>query len=123
MWATRFKLARFIGLSSVWAAMLGFLTVAAATAHEIRPAVADIAVGAESATIEITLTLESLVAGIDFTKAFKAGVIPGMLVIALLGVHAAYIGLKSSSQVWKLLPNCFQLFRASTENNYWCSLI
>lgn len=43
----------------------------------------------------LPILVYSLVAGIDFTKAFKAGVIPGMLVIALLGIHAAYIGLKS----------------------------
>jgi tripartite ATP-independent transporter DctM subunit len=42
----------------------------------------------------LPILIYSLVAGIDFTKAFKAGVIPGLLVIALLSVHAAYIGVK-----------------------------
>lgn len=43
----------------------------------------------------LPILVYSLVAGIDFTKAFKAGVIPGLLVIALLGAHAAYIGIKA----------------------------
>lgn len=43
----------------------------------------------------LPILVYSLVAGIDFTKAFKAGIIPGFLVIALLGVHAAYVGIKA----------------------------
>lgn len=43
----------------------------------------------------LPILVYSLVAGIDFTKAFKAGIIPGLLVIALLGAHAAYIGVKA----------------------------
>jgi C4-dicarboxylate transporter, DctM subunit len=43
----------------------------------------------------LPILVYSLVAGIDFTKAFKAGILPGLLVIALLGVHAAYIGIKA----------------------------
>ena len=43
----------------------------------------------------LPILVYSLVAGIDFTKAFKAGIIPGLLIIALLGVHAAYIGIKA----------------------------
>ncbi|MEZ4221255.1 MAG: TRAP transporter large permease [Polyangiaceae bacterium] len=43
----------------------------------------------------LPILVYSLVAGIDFTKAFKAGIVPGLLVIALLGVHAAYIGIKT----------------------------
>ncbi len=42
----------------------------------------------------LPILVYSLVAGIDFTKAFKAGIIPGLLVIGLLGIHAAYIGIK-----------------------------
>jgi len=42
----------------------------------------------------LPILIYSLVAGIDFTKAFKAGVVPGMLVVFLLAVHAAYIGVK-----------------------------
>jgi C4-dicarboxylate transporter DctM subunit len=42
----------------------------------------------------LPILIYSLVAGIDFNKAFKAGVIPGLLVVGLLGVHAMYIGVK-----------------------------
>jgi C4-dicarboxylate transporter, DctM subunit len=42
----------------------------------------------------LPILIYSLVAGIDFTKAFKAGVVPGLLVVGLLAVHAAYIGIK-----------------------------
>ena len=43
----------------------------------------------------LPILVYSLVAGIDFTKAFKAALIPGLLVVALLGVHAAYVGIKA----------------------------
>jgi C4-dicarboxylate transporter DctM subunit len=43
----------------------------------------------------LPILVYSLIAGIDFTKAFKACIIPGMLVIAILSVHAAYIGIKA----------------------------
>ncbi len=43
----------------------------------------------------LPILVYSLVAGIDYTKAFKAGIIPGMLVIGLLGIHAAYVGIKT----------------------------
>src|SRR5690349_1353361 len=42
----------------------------------------------------LPILIYSLVAGIDFTKAFKAGVIPGFLVVFLLSLHAAYTGIK-----------------------------
>lgn len=42
----------------------------------------------------LPILIYSLVAGIDFNKAFKAGVIPGLLVVGLLGVHAMYTGWK-----------------------------
>jgi C4-dicarboxylate transporter, DctM subunit len=42
----------------------------------------------------LPILIYSLVAGIDFTKAFKAGVIPGFLVVGLLSIHAAYTGIK-----------------------------
>ncbi len=41
----------------------------------------------------LPLLVYSLVAGIDFVKAFKAGVLPGMLVIAILAIHAIYVGI------------------------------
>jgi C4-dicarboxylate transporter, DctM subunit len=43
----------------------------------------------------LPILVYSLVAGIDFTKAFKACLIPGFLVILLLSVHAAYVGVKA----------------------------
>ncbi|MCA9591996.1 MAG: TRAP transporter large permease [Myxococcales bacterium] len=43
----------------------------------------------------LPILVYSLVAGIDFTKAFKAGILPGLLIIALLGAHAAYVGVKA----------------------------
>jgi tripartite ATP-independent transporter DctM subunit len=42
----------------------------------------------------LPILIYSLVAGIDFNKAFKAGVIPGLLVVGLLGIHAMYTGVK-----------------------------
>jgi C4-dicarboxylate transporter, DctM subunit len=42
----------------------------------------------------LPILIYSLVAGIDFNKAFKAGIIPGTLVVLLLAFHAAYIGIK-----------------------------
>lgn len=42
----------------------------------------------------LPILIYSMVAGIDFTKAFKAGVVPGLLVVGLLAVHAGYIGLR-----------------------------
>ena len=40
----------------------------------------------------LPILVYALVAGIDFNAAFKAGLIPGVLIMVLLGVHAAYIG-------------------------------
>ena len=42
----------------------------------------------------LPILIYSLVAGIDFNKAFKAGVLPGLLVVFLLALHAGYIGWK-----------------------------
>jgi tripartite ATP-independent transporter DctM subunit len=42
----------------------------------------------------LPILIYSLVAGIDFTKAFKAGIVPGTLMIALFSLHAMYMGLK-----------------------------
>src|SRR5580658_4874960 len=42
----------------------------------------------------LPILVYSLVAGIDFNKTFKAGLIPGFLVMAMLGVHAAWVGRK-----------------------------
>lgn len=42
----------------------------------------------------VPILIYSLVAGIDFTKAFKAGVVPGLFMIGLFVVHAMYVGAK-----------------------------
>lgn len=42
----------------------------------------------------LPILVYALVAGIDFNEAFKAGLIPGILIMALLAVHAAYVGIK-----------------------------
>src|SRR6476659_3623774 len=42
----------------------------------------------------LPILIYSLVAGIDFNKTFKAGLIPGLLVMVLLGIYAAYVGAK-----------------------------
>lgn len=43
----------------------------------------------------LPLLIYSLVAGIDFTKAFKAGIIPGFLIIGILSAHAIWVGVRS----------------------------
>jgi C4-dicarboxylate transporter DctM subunit len=40
----------------------------------------------------LPILVYSLVAGIDFNKTFKAGLIPGFLVMAMLGAYAAWVG-------------------------------
>ncbi len=42
----------------------------------------------------LPILVYSLVAGIDFNKTFKAGLVPGLLVMVMLGVYAAYVGAK-----------------------------
>lgn len=42
----------------------------------------------------LPILVYALVAGIDFNAAFKAGIIPGVLIMALLAVHAAWVGNK-----------------------------
>jgi C4-dicarboxylate transporter, DctM subunit len=42
----------------------------------------------------LPILIYALVAGIDFSAAFKAGILPGVLIMVLLGLHAAYIGVK-----------------------------
>ena len=43
----------------------------------------------------VPILVYSLVAGVDFTKAFKAGLVPGFMVIGLLSMHAVYVGIKA----------------------------
>ncbi len=40
----------------------------------------------------LPILVYSLVAGIDFNETFKAGLVPGFMVMAMLGVYAAYVG-------------------------------
>ena len=40
----------------------------------------------------LPILVYSLVAGIDFNKTFKAGLVPGLLVMVLLGIYSAYVG-------------------------------
>ncbi|HEY6560866.1 MAG TPA: TRAP transporter large permease [Polyangiaceae bacterium] len=42
----------------------------------------------------LPILIYSLVAGIDFNMAFKAGVLPGLLVIVIISLHAAYISVR-----------------------------
>jgi tripartite ATP-independent transporter DctM subunit len=42
----------------------------------------------------LPILVYALVAGIDFNAAFKAGIIPGVMIMVFLGIHAAYIGHK-----------------------------
>lgn len=42
----------------------------------------------------LPILVYALVAGIDFNATFKAGLIPGLMIMVFLGVHAAYIGTK-----------------------------
>ena len=61
------RLARAALLSSLFAAIAvsAILAGHAAGAHETRPAIADLTVGAERADLAIVLTLEAPLAGID----------------------------------------------------------
>src|SRR4051812_29254364 len=42
----------------------------------------------------LPILVYALVAGIDFNAAFKAGILPGIMIMAFLALHAAYIGTK-----------------------------
>lgn len=42
----------------------------------------------------LPILIYALVAGIDYGKAFKAGLIPGIMVMVLLGIYSFYIGIK-----------------------------
>lgn len=43
----------------------------------------------------LPILIYALVAGIDFTMAFKAGLVPGVGIMVLLGIYAAWVGVKS----------------------------
>ncbi|HSN97840.1 MAG TPA: TRAP transporter large permease [Candidatus Nanopelagicales bacterium] len=42
----------------------------------------------------LPILVYALVAGIDFNAAFKAGLIPGVMIMVMLGIHAAWVGTK-----------------------------
>jgi C4-dicarboxylate transporter, DctM subunit len=42
----------------------------------------------------LPILVYALVAGIDFNAAFKAALLPGLMIMVLLGVHAVHIGIK-----------------------------
>ncbi|MFO0658873.1 MAG: TRAP transporter large permease [Polyangiaceae bacterium] len=42
----------------------------------------------------LPILIYALVAGIDFNKAFKAGLIPGFLILIMLAIYAAYVAIK-----------------------------
>lgn len=42
----------------------------------------------------LPILVYALVAGIDFNAAFKAGLLPGLLIMALLAAHAVYVGIR-----------------------------
>lgn len=50
----------------------------------------------------LPILVYSLIAGIDFNKTFKAGLIPGFLVMAMLGVYAAWVGLREKVKLQKI---------------------
>lgn len=54
-----------MALVSMVLALFAGLSAPAAKAHEIRPTIGDVEVGAEQVTLTLRLTLESLIAGID----------------------------------------------------------
>lgn len=43
----------------------------------------------------LPILIYALVAGIDFTMAFKAGIVPGVGIMVLLGIYAAWVGIRS----------------------------
>jgi C4-dicarboxylate transporter, DctM subunit len=58
----------------------------------------------------LPILVYALVAGIDFNAAFKAGLIPGVLIMALLALHAAYVGHKN--KVPRSRPNLGEMSAA-----------
>jgi C4-dicarboxylate transporter, DctM subunit len=63
----------------------------------------------------LPILVYSLVAGIDFNKTFKAGLIPGFMVMAMLGIYAAYVGkregVKLSSPNLKEMGGAFWMLK------------
>jgi C4-dicarboxylate transporter DctM subunit len=58
----------------------------------------------------LPILVYALVAGIDFNAAFKAGLLPGLLIMALLAAHAVYVGLRY--KVPRSRPSLVEMGRA-----------
>src|SRR5262245_60637748 len=58
----------------------------------------------------LPILVYALVAGIDFNAAFKAGLIPGALIMVLLAVHAAFTGTKH--RVPRSIPSASEMAAA-----------
>lgn len=52
----------------------------------------------------LPILVYALVAGIDFNKAFKSGIAPGMFIIAMLSVFAAYVAIKNKVPRHRFVP-------------------
>src|SRR5690349_13976738 len=55
----------------------------------------------------VPIFIYSLVAGIDLTKALKAGIIPGLFMIGLFVLHAMYVGVKY--EIPRTKPNLHEM--------------
>ncbi len=58
----------------------------------------------------LPILIYSMVAGIDFTKAFKAGLIPGLLIMVMLSIQAMYIGV--TRKIPRTKPSLKEMARA-----------
>jgi tripartite ATP-independent transporter DctM subunit len=58
----------------------------------------------------LPILVYALVAGIDFKAAFKAGIIPGVLIMVLLAIHAVVVGIKY--KVPREKPSAFEMAKA-----------
>ncbi len=53
----------------------------------------------------LPILVYSLIAGIDFNKAFKSGIAPGLLIIALLSLYAVFVAMKKNIPRQKFVPS------------------
>lgn len=58
----------------------------------------------------LPILVYSLVAGVDFNQTFKAGLIPGLLVMAMLGAYAAFVGARENVKLER--PRLSEMRRA-----------
>lgn len=63
----------------------------------------------------LPILVYALVAGLDFGAAFKAGLLPGLLVLVVLGGYSAWVGLKEQVPrerfEWKKVPGALSLLK------------